>query len=87
MQPLQKGSTPKGKNLLLREQILFFKSWTRMRLEAKVKTKELLPLKVNPFTLRGDSMQRTPRRPGNQKEYLKSCLFSEKMADNLKDVS
>ena len=44
--PFKIGSTLKGKNLLLGEQILFFKSWPLMRREAKVKIKEMLPLKV-----------------------------------------
>ena len=42
----QKVSTLAGKNLLLAEQILFFKSSLLMRWEAKMKVKELLPLKV-----------------------------------------
>ena len=45
MQPFKIGSTLTGKNLLIGEQILFFKSWSLMRCEAKMKIKELLPLK------------------------------------------
>ena len=45
------GSTLKEKNLLIREPILFFKSYPRTRWEEKMKMKELLPLKVYPFTL------------------------------------
>ena len=50
--PFEKGSTLEGKNLHLDEQILFFKSRTPFRREAKMKMEELLPLKVFPFTLR-----------------------------------
>ena len=46
----QKGSTPKGKNLLLREQILFFKSRPSLRREANIKIAELLCLKMYHFT-------------------------------------
>ena len=49
--PFKIGSTLKGKNLLLEEQILFYKSWPLMKWEAKMKIKELLPLKVFPYTL------------------------------------
>ena len=48
--PFQNGSTLKGKNLLLEEQILFYKSIPIWRREAKMKMAELLPLKVNPVT-------------------------------------
>ena len=37
MKPLKKEITPKEKNLLLEEQILFFKSWSPLRKEAKMK--------------------------------------------------
>ena len=43
--PFKIGSTLKGKNLLLKEQILFFKSWPLLRWEAKMKIEELLPWK------------------------------------------
>ena len=49
--PFKKGSTLKGKNLLLMEQSLFYKSWFLMRWEAKMKIKELLSLKVYPFPI------------------------------------
>ena len=51
MRLFQRGSTLKGKNLLLGEQILFFNSCPPMRWEAKMKMEELLPLKVYLFTL------------------------------------
>ena len=51
------GSTLKGKNLLLWEQILFFKSWPLMRWEAEKNIKELLLLKVYPFTLKPSSVK------------------------------
>ena len=47
----KKESTRKGKNLLIGEQSLFFGEFTLMRWEAKLKIKELLSLKVSPFTL------------------------------------
>ena len=40
------GSTLKGKNLLLWEQILSYKSWSIHKREANMKIVELLPLKV-----------------------------------------
>ena len=43
------GSTMKGKNLLLWEQILSFKSLSLLRRELKTKMVELLPLKVYPL--------------------------------------
>ena len=49
--PFQKGSTLEGKNLLLEEQILSYKSSAPWRREAKVKLAELLPLKMYSFTL------------------------------------
>ena len=39
------GSTLKGKNLLQKEQILFFKSYPKFRREAKMKIAQLLPLR------------------------------------------
>ena len=44
-------STLKGKNLLQQKQILFFKRSPLMMWKAQLKIKELLPLKVYPFTL------------------------------------
>ena len=56
---LQKlGSTCKGKNLLLGKQILLFKSGPLMRMERKMKIKELLPLKVYPYTLKSHRTER-----------------------------
>ena len=49
--PFQKGSTLKGKNLLLEEQILSFKSGPILQRKANIEMIELLPLKVCPFTL------------------------------------
>ena len=40
----KKGSTLEGKNLLLKEQILSFKSLPSFRREAKMNIEELLPL-------------------------------------------
>ena len=40
-----------GKNLLQQKQILFFKRSPLMMWKAQLKIKELLPLKVYPFTL------------------------------------
>ena len=51
--PFQKGSTLKGKNLLLMEQILSSKSLSPLRREAKMIMTELLPLGVYPLTLKG----------------------------------
>ena len=44
--PSKHGSTLKEKNLLLEEQILFFKSSPLLEREARLKLGELLPLKV-----------------------------------------
>ena len=46
-QVFEMGSTIKGKNLLLEEQILYFKSRPLLRREAKI---ELLPLQVYSLT-------------------------------------
>ena len=43
---LPKRSTLKGKNLILKEQILPFTSWPLLRREAKTKLTEFLPLKI-----------------------------------------
>ena len=40
------ASTLEEKNLLLKEQILFFKSWPHLEGKAKMKMPELFPLKV-----------------------------------------
>ena len=48
MQLFDMGSSLKGKNLLLKEQIPFFKSGPSLKREAKI---ELLPLIVFPFIL------------------------------------
>ena len=45
-------STLKGKNLLLEEQILSFKSWPLLRREVNLKKGELLSLKVYKFILK-----------------------------------
>ena len=44
-------STLKGKNLLLEEQILSFKSWLSLRRVTYEKLAQLLPLSVYPVTL------------------------------------
>ena len=49
--PSKLGFTLKGKNLLLEEQILSFKSESQLRREGKMKLAELLFLNVKPFTL------------------------------------
>ena len=45
MKSFQKGQPPKGKNLLLQEQIISFKELTSPKREAKMKVAELIPLK------------------------------------------
>ena len=52
MKLFQKGSSLKRKNSLLGEKIIFFKSQPLIIWEAKLNIKELLLLKVYPFTLR-----------------------------------
>ena len=46
----QEGSTLKGKNLLLREQILFFKSLPHFGRDARKKTVPCIPKNLYPFT-------------------------------------
>ena len=45
------GCAHKGKNLLLLEQILSFKSTSPLRWEVEMKMAELLPLKKYPFSI------------------------------------
>ena len=45
------GSTLIGRNLLIRRQILSFQNWLTFRRYSEMKTEELHPLKMYPFTL------------------------------------
>ena len=47
---MEMGSILKGKNLLLEEQILSFKSRRQLRRETRMLTEELFALKMNPST-------------------------------------
>ena len=47
----QRGSTLTGKNFLLGEKILSFKSWPQLIWEVKLKIIKLLPINEYPFTL------------------------------------
>ena len=88
------GFTLKGKNLLLLEQILSFKSKPLLRREPKLKMTELLPLKVYPCTIiKGRyclfrlSSADKPSKMSEQLKYIIQELNKEPFSKNYNLIS